>query len=42
MGRKKIMKKKQFALLQQRRVLELFGKLEWDAAYDYKAERERR
>lgn len=27
---------------QQRRVLELFGKLEWDAAYDYKAERKRR
>jgi len=26
---------------QQRRVLELFGKLEWDAAYDYKAERKR-
>jgi hypothetical protein len=23
---------------QQRRVLELFGKLEWDAAYDYKAD----
>jgi len=27
---------------QQKRVLELFGKLEWDAAYDYKAERDRR
>jgi hypothetical protein len=27
---------------QQRRVLELFGKLEWDPAYDYKAERQRR
>jgi hypothetical protein len=27
---------------QQRRVLELFGKLEWDAAYDYKAERQRK
>lgn len=26
----------------QRRVLELFGKLEWDEAYDYKAERSRR
>jgi hypothetical protein len=26
----------------QRRVLELFGKLEWDTAYDYKAERQRR
>jgi hypothetical protein len=26
----------------QRRVLELFGKLEWDEAYDYKAERQRR
>ncbi len=26
----------------QRRVLELFGKLEWDDAYDYKAERNRR
>ena len=26
----------------QKRVLELFGKLEWDAAYDYKAERQRR
>lgn len=25
----------------QRRVLELFGKLEWDAAYDYKSERQR-
>ena len=27
---------------QQKRVLELFGKLEWDAAYDYKAERQRK
>jgi hypothetical protein len=27
---------------QQRRVLELFGKLEWDASYDYKAERKRK
>ena len=26
---------------QQRRVLELIGKLEWDPAYDYKAERKR-
>ena len=26
----------------QKRVLELFGKLEWDAAYDYKSERKRR
>ncbi len=26
---------------QQKRVLELIGKLEWDAAYDYKAERKR-
>jgi hypothetical protein len=26
---------------QQKRVLELFGRLEWDAGYDYKAERER-
>jgi hypothetical protein len=25
----------------QKRVLDLFGKLEWDAAYDYKAERQR-
>jgi hypothetical protein len=25
----------------QKRVLELFGKLEWDEAYDYKAERSR-
>jgi hypothetical protein len=25
----------------QKRVLELFGKLEWDAGYDYKAERQR-
>jgi hypothetical protein len=27
---------------QQKRVLELFGRLEWDAAYDYKAERQRK
>ena len=26
----------------QKRVLELFGKLEWDATYDYKAERRRK
>lgn len=26
---------------QQKRVLELFGKLEWDEAYHYKAERQR-
>ena len=26
----------------QKRVLELFGKLEWDEGYDYKAERQRR
>jgi hypothetical protein len=26
---------------QQKRVLELFGRLEWDRGYDYKAERER-
>lgn len=26
----------------QKRVLELFGKLEWDEAYDYKAERNRK
>jgi hypothetical protein len=26
----------------QKRMLELFGKLEWDAAYDYKAERQRK
>ncbi len=25
----------------QKRLLELFGKLEWDAAFDYKAERAR-
>jgi Arc/MetJ family transcription regulator len=25
----------------QRRILELFGKLEWDAKYDHKKERER-
>ena len=27
---------------QQKRVLELFGKLEWEEAYDYKAERDRK
>ena len=27
---------------EQRRVAELFGKLEWDDAYNYKAERSRR
>jgi Arc/MetJ family transcription regulator len=27
---------------QQKRMLELFGKLEWDEAYDYKAERQRK
>ena len=27
---------------EQRRLLDLFGALEWDAAYDYKAERSRR
>jgi len=26
----------------QKRLLELLGKLEWDASYDYKAERSRR
>jgi Arc/MetJ family transcription regulator len=26
----------------QRRILELFGKLEWDPRYDYKKERNRR
>jgi hypothetical protein len=26
---------------QQKRVLELFGQLKWDADYDYKAERNR-
>ena len=26
---------------EQRRVAELFGKLEWDSTYDYKAERSR-
>ena len=26
----------------QKRVLDLFGKLEWDPAYDYKAERRRK
>ena len=26
----------------QSRVMDLFGKLEWDAAYDYKAERQRK
>jgi Arc/MetJ family transcription regulator len=29
------------ARLEQRRATELFGELEWDAAYDYKAERSR-
>lgn len=27
---------------EQRRIAELFGKLEWDAGYDYKAERNRK
>jgi Arc/MetJ family transcription regulator len=27
---------------EQRRVAELFGKLDWDPAYDYKAERARK
>lgn len=27
---------------EQQRVADLFGKLEWDRAYDYKAERSRR
>ena len=27
---------------QQKRMLELFGQLEWDAGYDYKAERHRK
>ena len=27
---------------EQRRVAELFGKLEWDSTYDYKSERERK
>lgn len=27
---------------QQKRVLDLMGKLEWDPSYDYKAERSRR
>jgi hypothetical protein len=27
---------------EQKRVLELVGKLEWDTAYDYKAERQRK
>jgi hypothetical protein len=31
-----------FAPRRQKRLLELFGKLEWDEAYDYKAERQRR
>ena len=26
---------------EQRRVAELFGKLDWDASFDYKAERDR-
>lgn len=29
-------------LREQRRLAELFGKLEWDTAYDYKAERSRK
>ena len=27
---------------EQRRIAELFGKLEWDTTYDYKAERSRK
>lgn len=27
---------------EQKKLLELFGKLEWDAGYDYKAERSRK
>ncbi len=27
---------------EQRRLADLFGKLEWDPSYDYKAERERK
>lgn len=27
---------------EQRRIVELFGKLDWDPAYDYKKERSRR
>ena len=27
---------------EQRRVAELFGKLEWDSTYDYKSERDRK
>ena len=27
---------------EQKRAIELFGKLDWDAAFDYKAERTRR
>jgi hypothetical protein len=27
---------------EQRRIAELFGKLEWDASFDYKAERARK
>lgn len=27
---------------EQKKVLELFGSLEWDSEYDYKAERDRR
>jgi len=30
------------ACREQRRVADLFGKLEWDASFDYKAERSRR
>jgi hypothetical protein len=29
------------AVRQQKRLLELMGKLEWDASYDYKSERSR-
>jgi len=29
------------AIRRQRRLLDLMGKLEWDAAYDYKGERSR-
>lgn len=27
---------------QQRRIVELFGKLDWDPAYDYKASRQKK
>lgn len=33
--------KKSIAQQEQRRVSELFGEMEWDASYDYKAERAR-